>query len=123
MLLTIFLLAGCGDDQTTGQQPEINRSVSTTLECENNLRNVGAPDYAVGEPNTEEPVDQAMQYVEGTHMARDYSEVEVVVAEAQSTSQVIALVGDGKTVGILGYGTSPQLGWHLESLEECSPSR
>ena len=100
--------------------------MSTTLECENTLRNIGEPDYGVGpdtEPNTEEPLDQAERYVEGTNMRRDYPSVEIVVAETQSTSQVVALVNDHKTVGILRYETDERLGWHLTSIEECSPSK
>lgn len=104
--------------------PVERSSVSTTLECENNLRSSGEPDYGLpGEPNTEEPLDQAARFVDGTGTRRDYPDVESVLAEQQPTAQIIALVSDDKSVGILRYENDDTLGWHLTSTEQCSPKR
>ena len=99
-------------------------SVSTTLECDNNLRSTGTPDYGIpADPNTEEPLDQAARFVEGTGIRRDYPDVEIVLAEEQPTAQVIALVSNDKSVGILRYENDDTLGWHLASTAQCSPKR
>jgi hypothetical protein len=98
--------------------------VSTTLQCENKLRNSGAPDYVIpAEPNTEPPINQAVSFVEGTHLLRHYPDLEVVLADSQTTSHLVVLVSHDKTVGTLLYETSNQLGWHLTGVEQCSPSR
>jgi hypothetical protein len=99
-------------------------SVSTTLECDNNLRSTGTPDYGMpANPNTEQPLDQAARFVQGTGVRRDYPDVEIVLAEEQPTAQVIALVSNAKSVGILRYENDDTLGWHLVSTAQCSPKR
>lgn len=94
------------------------------MECENNLRSSGDLDFGgPAEPNTEEPLDQAARFVDGTGTRRDYPDVEIVLAEQQPTAQIIMLVSDGKSVGILRYENDDTLGWHLTSTEGCSPKR
>lgn len=98
--------------------------MSATLECDNRMRSTGQPDYVIpATPNAEEPAAQSAGFVNGTNMRRDYADLEIVVAQREPTSQTIALVSDGKSVGILRYETDEQLGWHLTSTEVCSPSR
>ena len=123
LLPVIALLAGCfgaeDPESLTAQAP----SVRTTLQCDNKLRNVGEPDYLIPDaPNTAPPIDQAMRFAESSHLRRDYPDLEIVLADQQATSQLFVLVSDDKTVGTLVYETNQELGWHLTSMEQCSPT-
>ena len=120
----LVLVTGCGASGGTARSAVEQSSVSTTLECENDLRSTGQPDYALpAEPITEEPLDQTARFVDGTGTRRDYPDVEVVLADQQPTAQIIALVSKDKSVGILRYENDDALGWHLISVEQCSPMR
>lgn len=88
------------------------------------MRNSGTPDYVIPPtPITEAPLAQAQRYVDGSGMRRFYPDVEAVVAEQAPSAQTIALVSEGKSVGILRYEDDEQLGWHIASMETCSPRR
>lgn len=123
LLALVVPLAGCGEEESVGSMAEPTPP-SSTLECENPRRNSGTPDYAFpATPNTEAPLAQAQRFAGGSGMRRDYPDVEAVAAEQTPGAQVIALVSEGKSVGILRYEDDEQLGWHLTAMETCSPRR
>lgn len=123
-LLLVVSLVGCGEGAQSALSTPERSTASATLECENGMRNVGEPDYAMGsQPNTEAPLSQARTFIEGSHMRRDYPDVEAVVAAQQPSRQIIALVSEGKSAGILRYDNDEDLGWYLATVETCSPSR
>ena len=116
-------MAGCREGGQVAGPPLEQPFVSATLECDNQMRSTGEPDYAIpAEPDTEEPVTQANRFVDGTHLRRGYLDLEIAMAEQKPSSQTIALVSDGRSVGILKYENDAQLGWHLTSTEVCSPA-
>lgn len=126
-MLPTALLAGCGEESGVAQSATIApASVSATLECENRMRTTGQPLYGIGPnttPNTQQPAVQAQSYIDGSQVRRDYPDVEVALAQEQARSQIVALVSGGKPVGILRYTRDDRLGWHVDAIEQCSPSR
>lgn len=124
LVALLIAVSGCGASEETAQSAVVRSSVSTSLECENSLRSTGQPDYVLpAEPITEEPLEQAARFVDGTGTRRDYPDIEIVLADQQPKAQIIALVSNDKSVGILRYENDDALGWHLTSTEQCSPKR
>lgn len=133
----LLLLAGCtgATPLDADDRPEVTaevqgslggQEVSAKLQCDTRRTVRGVFDYEAPDedttrnPDPREPLDQAQGYADSLRL--DYPDAKAVLIAQGSASQTVAVVSDGKTVGLLDYVYLDATGWRDVSMEACSPN-